>query len=272
MTTVVISGGTDGIGRALALDQLRRGATVVVVGRDGSKFDSLVREAGEGGTPHFVAADLRLVAENRRVTAEIAERFPVIDALVLAAAYVHRERVVTEEGFEHTFALYYLSRHLLATGLSRSLAAAPTPLVLDTTVPGAPAAAVRWEDLQLAEGFSWRAANLQSRRMGFLSGLRIGGDHVRYVLFNPGFVRSSHQGALGRPARAVVRLLARVLGSPPDRAVAPMAELIAAPPEEPFTLYARGTRLPLAVGEDDHADAARLHLLTRRLLSAGPAS
>jgi NAD(P)-dependent dehydrogenase (short-subunit alcohol dehydrogenase family) len=130
----VLSGGTDGIGRALAAHLLRRGETVVVVGRSQAKFDALVAETG--GDAHFVAADLRLVRENRRVVAELRDRFPVIDALVLAAAYVHFDRRLTEEGFEHTFALYYLSRHLLAAGLLPALAAAPRPVVVDTTVPG----------------------------------------------------------------------------------------------------------------------------------------
>lgn len=250
MATLVISGGTDGIGRALAVRYLRQGDTVVVIGRNRSKYDALVAEAGRG-TPHFIRADLRLVTENRRVAKEVTTRFPTVDTLVLAAAYVHRDRVVTEEGFEHTFALYFLSRHILATELRPSL-------VLDTTVPGAPKDAIRWDDLQLTHDFSWRAANLQTRRMGFLSGLRIGDEHVRYVLYNPGFVRSSHQGALSRPARAFVSLLAKTLGTPPEKAIEPMVAIIANPPEEPLSMYARHKKLPLTLSDSDRAEADRL--------------
>lgn len=265
MATLVISGGTDGIGRALAVSQLRQGHTVVVIGRNQRRYDALVAEAGRG-TPHFVRADLRLVAENLRAAAEIAARFPTIDTLVLAAAYVHRDRVVTGEGFEHTFALYYLSRHILATELRPSLAAAARPLILDTTVPGAPANAIHWDDLQLARDFSWRAANLQTRRMGFLSGLRIADEHLRYVLYNPGFVRSGHQGALSRPARAFVRLLARTMGTPPEKAIAPIIQLIADPPDEPLTMYARRKRL--TIDAVDRAEADRLWDETSRLVLA----
>lgn len=266
MRTTVITGGTDGIGRALAAHLLRRGERVVVVGRSRAKFDALVAETG--GDAHFVAADLRLVRENRRVVAEVRERFGAVDALVLAAAYVHRDRQVTEEGFEHTFALYYLSRHLLAAGLLPALAAAPRPVVVDTTVPGARKDAVRWDDLQLARSFSWRVANLQSRRLGELSGLRLTTmpGAVRYVLVNPGFVRTSHQGALSRPARAVVTLLAKTLGTPPERAVVPLVALLDEPPADPLTVYRRGKRFPISAGADDHADAERLHQVTERLL------
>jgi hypothetical protein len=250
MATLVISGGTDGIGRALAVRYLHDGHTVVVIGRSKTKYDSLVAEAG-CGTPHFVHADLRLVAENRRVAKEVTARFPTVDTLVLAAAHVHRDRVVTEEGFEHTFALYGLSRHILATELRPSL-------VLDTTVPGAPKDAIRWDDLQLTRDFTWRAANLQTRRMGFLSALHIGSEHVRYVLYNPGFVRTSHQGALSRPARAFVSLLARTMGTPPAKAIEPMVALIADPPDEPLSMYARHRKLPLTIDDDDRAEADRL--------------
>ncbi|WNV84520.1 SDR family NAD(P)-dependent oxidoreductase [Umezawaea sp. Da 62-37] len=265
MTTTVITGGTDGIGRALAVHRLRRGGTVVVVGRSRTKFDALVAAAGGSGSAHFIGADLRLVAENLRVAGEVATAFPVVDALVLAAAYVHRKRVVTEEGFEHTFALHYLSRHLLATRLRPSLQAASAPLVLDTTVPGAPADAVRWEDMQLEDGFTWKAANLHTRRLGLLSGLRVGTDHLRYALYNPGFVRTAHQGALNGPERAVVNLLGRTLGTAPEKAVLPLADLIGNRPDAPLSAYAGRKRLPLAIDAADHADAERLHAVTEEL-------
>ena len=256
----MITGGTDGLGRALAADRLREGHTVVVVGRSEAKFRTL---AGEGDA-HFIKADLREVVENLRVTREIAERFPVVDTLVLGAAYVHRDRQLTSEGFEHNFALYYLSRHILASELQDVLSAAERPLILDTTVPGAPKDAVRWEDLQLERGYTWKIANLQSRRLGLLSALRLASDHVRYVLYNPGFVRTSHQGALGKTSRAMVGVVAKVLGTPTEKAIQPMLGLIANRPESPLSAYMRGKRLTL--DDASREEAERLHEETARLL------
>ncbi|MFE3906900.1 SDR family NAD(P)-dependent oxidoreductase [Streptomyces sp. NPDC059153] len=78
MTTIVITGGTDGMGRALARTYLDRGDTVVIVGRDPAKAATLPQA-------HFIPADLSLVAENRRVTEEINDRYPAVHALVLCA-------------------------------------------------------------------------------------------------------------------------------------------------------------------------------------------
>ncbi|RSN23887.1 hypothetical protein DL990_36435 [Amycolatopsis sp. WAC 01416] len=260
MSTIVITGGTDGLGRALAADRLRAGHTVVVVGRSEAKFRALAAN----GDAHFIEADLREVAENLRVTQEIAARFPLVDTLVLGAAYVHRDRQTTGEGFEHNFALYYLSRHIFASELQEVLAAAERPLILDTTVPGTPGDAVRWDDLQLERGYTWKIANLQSRRLVLLSALRLASDHVRYVLYNPGFVRTSHQGALGRTSRAMVGVLAKILGTPPEKAILPMLGLIANRPEAPLSAYQRGKRLEL--DDATHEEAERLHQETARLL------
>ncbi|MET0135251.1 MAG: SDR family NAD(P)-dependent oxidoreductase [Kibdelosporangium sp.] len=261
MATTVITGGTDGLGRALAAHLLREGQTVVVIGRDQAKFDGLA------GAAHFISADLRLVAENQRVVGEIKERFPVVDTLVLAAAYVHRTRVLTEEGLEHTFALYYLSRHLLAAGLLDVLEASDRPLILDTAVPGAPRDAIHWDDFQLEHGFTWKAANLQSRRMGRLSGLRLS-DRVRYVLYNPGFVRTSHQGALGRTSRKLVSLLARTMGTPPEKAIVPMLDLIANPPGSSLSAFMKSKQLPLSTDDTDRAESERLYERTQLLLQS----
>ncbi|MEU3621085.1 hypothetical protein BS329_11115 [Amycolatopsis coloradensis] len=260
MSTIVITGGTDGLGRALAADRLREGHTVVIVGRSEAKFRTLEGDA------HFVQADLREVAENRRATKEIAARFPAVDTLVLGAAYVHRDRQVTSEGFEHTFALYYLSRHIFASELQGVLAAAERPLILDTTVPGAPKDAIHWDDFQLSQGFTWKTANMQSRRMGLLSALRLASDHVRYVLYNPGFVRTSHQGALGKASRAMVSVMAQVLGTPPEKAILPMLDLIANRPDTPLSAYARSKRLTLDDATAEEAE--RLHAATTQLLNA----
>ncbi|TDC12750.1 SDR family NAD(P)-dependent oxidoreductase [Streptomyces sp. 8K308] len=267
MSTIVITGGTDGIGRALAAQHLRQGDTVVVIGRSEAKFESLAAEA-PGGAAHFVAADLRLVRDTLRVLGELRARHPVIDTLVLGAAFVRQRRVVTEEGFEHAFALYYLSRHILAHGLAAELRAAERPLVIDLTVPGAAKGAIRWGDLQLSSGFSWRAANQQSRRAAELSGLRLSAA-VPYALWGPAnLVRTSLQGDTGRLTRLAASALRATVATPVERAIRPILALSAQPPAEPRLSAHRGTkRIPLTIGEADHAEADRLHEETRLLLA-----
>jgi NAD(P)-dependent dehydrogenase (short-subunit alcohol dehydrogenase family) len=269
VSTFVISGGTDGIGRALAVHYLRTGNDVVVIGRSEEKFRAMVTEAGGTATAHFIGADLTLAAENRRVVDEITGRFDAIDALILCAAYIHTNRVVTTEGFEHTFALYYLSRYLLSHGLASLLEAADQPVILNTAVPGAHRDAMRWNDLQLERAFTVRRANQQSRRANELLGLMLSGrpaDKIRHILYNPGYVRTSQAGAFNRPLRFVVCTLARVAATPVEKAIIPIIDLVARPPRSPISAYRRRGQLPLPVTPGDNVDADRLAAATDQLL------
>ncbi|GIG68975.1 SDR family NAD(P)-dependent oxidoreductase [Phytomonospora endophytica] len=259
MGTIVITGGTDGLGRALARHYLREGRTVVVVGRSRAKFETLAADAGPV-TAHFIAADLTLVAENRRVIAAAAAFGPV-DALILCAAYARWNRVETPEGFEHTFALYYLSRVLLTTGLHPKL-------VLNTSVPGARRDAIPHHDLQSREDFGFAKANQLTRRANELFGLHLAQSpgETRHILYSPGFVRTSHAGSLGRVARIGVTAMAAVLGTPPAKAAVAAATLLADPPAERHSAFDRDRRVELGTTGGDIAEAARLHEETLRLL------
>ncbi|GAA2842977.1 SDR family NAD(P)-dependent oxidoreductase [Crossiella cryophila] len=264
MGTTVISGGTDGLGRALAAHQLRAGETVVVIGRDAGKFRTLAAIAP--GRAHFVQADLRLVQENDRVATHIAERHPRIDTLFLAAAHVVRGRNLTTEGIEHNLALYALSRHVLADALLPQLSAATRPVIINTAVPGAPRTAIRWDDLTLAGAYSWRTANHQSRRANELSGLALtkAEPRLKYVLYNPLFVRSSLSGDLSPAHRALTRVLFR-LAPTPEQALTPILALLTDPPAGRLSAYTKKKRLPLEITPEDHAEALRWTELTTRL-------
>ncbi|MFI9412213.1 SDR family NAD(P)-dependent oxidoreductase [Nocardia gamkensis] len=68
MKPVVIAGGTDGIGRAVALDRLAAGDIVVVIGRDPVKGKNFLAAAGALGSAdraYFVPADLSSIAATR---------------------------------------------------------------------------------------------------------------------------------------------------------------------------------------------------------------
>jgi NAD(P)-dependent dehydrogenase (short-subunit alcohol dehydrogenase family) len=83
----VVTGSTSGIGRAVAIAFATEGAAVVVTGRDRARGEAVVSEiAANGGTAHFVAADL---TDERACTAlvdEAAQRLGGLTVLVNNAA------------------------------------------------------------------------------------------------------------------------------------------------------------------------------------------
>ena len=126
--TVVITGATSGIGQVAAEKLAAMGARIVLVARDRARAEAALDRlhAGAPGIAHAVHyADLSLMAETRRVAAEIAAAEPRIDVLVNNAGAIFAQRHVTEEGLERTFALNHMSYFLMAAGLRERLVATP---------------------------------------------------------------------------------------------------------------------------------------------------
>ncbi|MFC3995646.1 SDR family NAD(P)-dependent oxidoreductase [Nocardiopsis sediminis] len=272
MKTIVVTGGTSGIGEALAHTHIRRGDRVVVVGRDeakGKAFLDAAERADAGGRAVFVHADLSLVSENRRVIAEITERFAAVDALVLCARFYRSHRAVTPEGFEHNFALYYLSRYLLGHGLADRLEKAGDPVIVNIAGPGVGAGDVHWDDLGLEHGYDGWTAMFQGGRLNDLLGVsfaaRHGDGRTRYVLLFPGGTRTGFAGEFDAPTAAHVAAM-KGNAQPVEMAIPPITAIIDAPPEEPLSAFAEGRRIDLRSPSFDADDAARLDALTRDLL------
>ncbi|MEU1373694.1 SDR family NAD(P)-dependent oxidoreductase [Streptomyces triculaminicus] len=273
MRTMVIQGGTDGMGRALALAYLRRGERVVILGRDVKKGKALLdsaREMGADDRASFVKADLALVAENRRVIEHIRENFPVVDALVLCARHYSSVRRQTSEGFERTFALFYLSRFLLSHGLTGELEKAERPVVMNVAGPGTPMGRVHWDDFGLARGYDGVEALNQGGKANDLLGVSFAERHatgrIRYVLINPGSVSTSFSGDYDAETAAHIEMMKK-FGKPVEQGIVPIAALIDAPPAARLSAYAESRPIGLGHPSFDPADAARLHEATETMLA-----
>ena len=265
MRTIVVSGGTSGIGEALASTYLDRGDQVIVIGPDPAKGKRFLDGAGDRA--FFIRADLSLVSENRRVIDEIRARFATVDVLVLCARYFRSFRTVTTEGLEHNFALYYLSRFLLGYGLVAAMETATAPVVMNVAGPGMSAGSIHWDDLGLEHGYDGWSAMLQGGKLNDLLGVSFGnrGYRARYVLLFPDGTRTGLAGEFDAPTAAQVAEMKRH-GQPVERVIPPITALIDAPPREPLTAVVRGRRIGLALPSFDGAAATRLDALTRDLL------
>src|SRR5687767_6805783 len=98
--TVLVTGGSGGIGKATALGLSTMGADLAITGRDRERTEDAAREiraAADGHVDVFIA-DLSSQSEVRRLAAEVLRSIP---------------RHVTPDGLEHTFALNHLAPFLL---------------------------------------------------------------------------------------------------------------------------------------------------------------
>src|SRR4051794_31562540 len=74
---VVVTGGSAGLGRAVARLAASRGARVVVAARGGDGLDGVARELGDNG--HVVTADVASFDDCHRIVEETIDRFGRID-------------------------------------------------------------------------------------------------------------------------------------------------------------------------------------------------
>ena len=137
----LVTGGSSGVGRATAAGLAGLGATILLVSRDPVRGERAAEEIRRGtGNPEvrFLACDLSLQREVRRLAREVSERHRVLHVLANCAGWLSLRRELTEEGIERTLAVDYLSHFLLTRLLLDPLSAGAPSRVI--TVAGGPAA------------------------------------------------------------------------------------------------------------------------------------
>src|SRR6202046_5628465 len=125
--TVLVTGGSGGIGRATALGLAAMGAHLAITGRDRGRTQDAAREirgAARGQVDVFVA-DLSSLSQVRRLAGEVLQRLPRIDVLVNNAGGYWNTRHVTADGLERTFAINHLAPFLLTNLLLHRLHETP---------------------------------------------------------------------------------------------------------------------------------------------------
>jgi retinol dehydrogenase-14 len=98
--TVLVTGGTGGIGRATALGLVSMGANVAITGRDAARARDAPAEirSATGARVDVFIADLSTRSEVRRLAAEALERLHRIDVLVNNVGGYWNTRHVTADG------------------------------------------------------------------------------------------------------------------------------------------------------------------------------
>ncbi|AGC48090.1 short-chain dehydrogenase/reductase [Myxococcus stipitatus DSM 14675] len=133
---VLITGATDGIGKAAATELARRGATLTIVGRNKQKTEQVLAELkSTSGNPHLdlLLCDLSRMADVQRAAEEFKARHERLDVLVNNAGATFKKPTMGPDGFELTFALNHLAYFQLTTSLLDLLRKTPGARVVSTS-------------------------------------------------------------------------------------------------------------------------------------------
>lgn len=219
---IVVTGASDGIGRAAVRAFAAAGARVVMIGRNEAKTAAAARaimsETGSRSV-EWLIADLSRQDAVRELAAAIRARCPRIDVLVNNAGAVFAEREETIDGVERTFALNHLAYMALALLLLSSLTAAARAgkpaRIVNVASRAHRDARLSLDDLQLVERYKpWRAyANSKLANVLFTRALAQRLDPSKIVVhaLHPGVVSTrfaTNNGRRGRLARRVMDVVA----------------------------------------------------------------
>ncbi len=105
--TVLVTGGTKGIGKAIAKVFVDAGARVAVAGRDAQTGQAAASELGAGGGEvAYVQADVSSAADAERMVAETVQRFGSLDVLCANAGIFPDTKLadMTESDIDGIFA------------------------------------------------------------------------------------------------------------------------------------------------------------------------
>jgi NAD(P)-dependent dehydrogenase (short-subunit alcohol dehydrogenase family) len=167
--TILVTGATDGLGRALAVDLAAAGAGVLVHGRDeGRGRDTLaeIRARTPDARVRFLRADLASLAEVRDLAAEVERDTDRLDVLVNNAGIGtttrgDERREVSRDGYELRFAVNYLSGCLLTRLLLPLLERSAPARIVNVSSGGQ--TPIDFDDVMLTHGYDGGRAYCQSK-------------------------------------------------------------------------------------------------------------
>lgn len=118
--TVVVTGATNGIGKAIAQNLAGKGANVVVVSRNAAKCATIVDEIkAETGNPNldYYMTDMSSQQDVQRLIEQLNNDLNRLDVLINNAGAWFTDRKLSVDGVEMTWALNHLGHFMLTDGV-----------------------------------------------------------------------------------------------------------------------------------------------------------
>lgn len=215
----VVTGATSGLGKAVALELARTGATVILVARDpehGAQVQREISNAINNPNVELELCDLSNLSSVRNLAVILKNQYDKIDVLINNAGVYKRRRAVTLDGFEEMFATNHLGPYLLTRYLLDRLRSSNSARIINVTAPST--TELNFDDLQGEGQFNplnaFGATKMANLLFSFELARRLQDTNVRVNAVHPGLVRSS----LMREAPAPLRFLIWLIGSAPEQA------------------------------------------------------
>jgi NAD(P)-dependent dehydrogenase (short-subunit alcohol dehydrogenase family) len=210
----LITGATEGVGKATAVGLAQRGYRVLLHGRNPEKARAAQAEviATSGNAAvDVVLADFASLDAVRQLAGEVSQTYPRLDVLVNNAAGMFAERQTSADGLEMNLAVNHLAPFLLTHLLLDSLKAAPAARIVNVSSSGYKQAKPDFTDLQAERGYAMQSVYFNSKLFTLYFTLdlaeRLRGTGITVNAVHPGVVRTQ----LARDFRGPMKWLFAVM-------------------------------------------------------------
>lgn len=169
--TVIITGGSSGIGKVTARELARQGALVVIISRDikrGNAALAEIKHATGNEQVYFIPCDLSRMANVKLLALEIQNRYDKIDVLINNAGILPGRFTLTPEGYELCWATNYLSGFLLTNLLWQQLLNAETARIINVSSEAHRLGQIDINQLHTAKNYSSFTAYCDSKLANIL--------------------------------------------------------------------------------------------------------
>lgn len=194
---VLITGATSGIGKATAIALAQLGWKVIVHGRKTESCQKIVDEIKKqtnNEAVYFIAADLSEMKAVRQLAKQVKAAHPELNVLINNAGTFSKERKLTNEGLEMTWAVNYLSRFLLTNELLELLKRNGPSRIIDVSGMYHSKGKIYFTDINLRQKYALSIANNQAKLANVLFTYKLArdleGTEVTINTLHPGAVNT----------------------------------------------------------------------------------
>ena len=237
----LVTGATNGIGKATAQSLAQMGATVVIVGRNAPKTAQLVEEiraASGNKNVDSLLADLSSQQEVRRLADEFKSKYSHLHVLLNNAGAVFMQRQFSVEGIEMTFALNHLASFLLTNLLLDTIKASAPARIINVSSNAHTSGKIEFDNLQ-GERVYRPSAYDNSKLANILFTMelahRLAGTRVTVNALHPGFVATGFAKNNGKVIATLVSIFAPLVARSPAKGAQTSIYLASSPSVEGIT-------------------------------------
>jgi NAD(P)-dependent dehydrogenase (short-subunit alcohol dehydrogenase family) len=193
--TILVTGATDGIGLATAIELSRLGHRLIIHGRAPTRLSDALRHvlaAGDRDDHITVSADLSTADAVLAMSEEVHQNVRSLDVLINNAGVFLNDRDISADGVELTFAVNHISHFLLTHELLELLRKSRPSRIVNVSSVAHRRGSINFDDINSATRYGGYEAYAQSKLANVLFtqslAARLAVDDVTANALHPGVI------------------------------------------------------------------------------------